>query len=355
MPPFSRSLPAPASPFLTLNHGVAPPQGAAGPLECLQSEGGTHERSPRGAGSGQTHGVGAYHHGRWSMDGKENIRVLLVDDERDFVESTARALGRRGFETQTAGDGTEALRLLEMVGFDAVLLDVKMPGVDGTEVFYEVKRRWPRTAIVMLTGHGTDRHSFELTRGGAAGYLAKPSSIEEIVATLSKAVEEARKDEPEPSDKPPEEPSGLILEPTEPRVLLVDDEAEFLRSMTPALRRRGMEVSTAGNGQEGLDVLAETVVDVVVLDMKMPGLSGMETLKAIKRSWPLVEVIVLTGHPSLETAVEAVKHGAYDFLVKPADVEAVTEKIREAFRKKMGETSEEYKRRMEELLKWRRE
>jgi len=289
------------------------------------------------------------------MDGKENIRVLLVDDEREFVESTARALGRRGFETQTAGDGREALRLLEMVAFDVVLLDVKMPGVDGTEVFYEVKRRWPRTAIVMLTGHSTNQHSFELTRDGAAGYLAKPSNIEEIVATLSKAVEEARKDDPEPQEKPPEEPSGLILEPTEPRVLLVDDEAEFLRSVTPALRRRGMEVSTAGSGQEGLDVLAETVVDVVVLDMKMPGMSGMQALKAIKKEWPLVEVVVLTGHPSLETAVEAVKNGAYDFLMKPADVEAVTEKIREAFRKKMGETSEEYRRRMEELLKWRRE
>jgi DNA-binding NtrC family response regulator len=279
------------------------------------------------------------------MDNKENIRVLLVDDEKDFVESTARALSRRGFETQTAGDGQEAIRLLEMVAFDVVLLDVKMPGVDGTEVFYAVKRRWPRTAIVMLTGHGTDQQSYELTRDGAAGYLAKPCEIEEIVATLTKAMDGARANASQDAEELP----------AEPRVLLVDDEPDFLRSVSPALRRRGMEVSTAGSGQEGLDVLSQAVIDVVVLDMKMPGMGGMEALQVIKKTYPLIEVVVLTGHPSLEAAVEVVKHGAYDFLMKPAEVEALTVKIREAYRRRTGKTTEEYKRRMEELMKWRRE
>lgn len=279
------------------------------------------------------------------MESKEGIRVLLVDDEQEFLQSTAKALGRRGLETQTATDGQEALRLLGMITFDVILLDVKMPGVDGTEVFYEVKRKWPKTAIVMLTGHGTDQQSYELTRDGAAGYLAKPCEIDQIVAVLTKAVEGSREGQPKDEEELP----------AEPRVLLVDDEPDFLRSISPALHRRGMEVSTAGSGQEGLDVLSRAVVDVVVLDMKMPGMGGMETLRAIKKTYPLIEIVVLTGHPSLETAVEAVKHGAYDFLMKPAEVEALTVKIREAYRRRMGKTTEEYKRRMDELMKWRRE
>jgi DNA-binding NtrC family response regulator len=139
------------------------------------------------------------------------------------------------------------------------------------------------------------------------------------------------------------------------RVLLVDDEEEFLASITPVLTRRGLNVATASGGQEGLDTLAKKVVDVMVLDMKMPGMSGMETLREVKKRFPLIEVVVLTGHGSLETAVEAVKAGAYDFLAKPAEVDALTTKIREAYERKLGRTSEDYKRRMEELLKWRRE
>ena len=136
-------------------------------------------------------------------------------------------------------------------------------------------------------------------------------------------------------------------------VLLVDDEAEFLAALTPALERRGMQVSTAGNGREALDALAGAEVDVVVLDLNMPLMAGMETLEEIKRVHPLVEVVVLTGHGSLKNAVEAIRLGAFDFLEKPAEVEGLTVKIREAFDRKMGKTTEEYRRRMEELLKLR--
>lgn len=139
------------------------------------------------------------------------------------------------------------------------------------------------------------------------------------------------------------------------RVLLVDDEPELLASVEPALTRRGMIVACAGGGEEGLQILARQVIDVVVLDMKMPGMSGMDALRAIKKSTPLVEVVVLTGHASLPTAVEALKEGAFDFLSKPAEVEALAAKIREAYERRMGKTSEEHQRRIAELLKLRRE
>ena len=115
------------------------------------------------------------------------------------------------------------------------------------------------------------------------------------------------------------------------RILLVDDEPEFLAVLGARLTRRGYAVLTAGDGAEALAVLdREPNLDVVVLDLRMPGLSGIETLRRIKSARPLLEVIILTGHASVETGIEGIKNGAFDYLLKPCEVEALIEKIDQA-------------------------
>jgi len=121
---------------------------------------------------------------------------------------------------------------------------------------------------------------------------------------------------------------------TPSRILLVDDEKDFVEMLTLRLEETGEEVLQAYSGMESLEKLKETEVDVVILDIKMPGMDGIETLQEIKKRYPLVEVIMLTGHGTIETAVQGMKLGAYDFLIKPADFDDLTTKLNKARERK---------------------
>jgi DNA-binding NtrC family response regulator len=118
-------------------------------------------------------------------------------------------------------------------------------------------------------------------------------------------------------------------------MLLVDDEERFLATTTILLEKRGVDqIRTATNGREALRILREEHVDVVVLDLRMPGMDGMEVLRNIKHEHPMVEVIILTGHASTKSAVDGLKLGAFDYVMKPVDVADLLEKIEQACEKK---------------------
>ena len=114
-------------------------------------------------------------------------------------------------------------------------------------------------------------------------------------------------------------------------VLLVDDEARYLETTSRLLARKGCTVATAASGMEALSLLSKAPAHVVVLDVKMPGMDGHETFRAIRKIHPLVEVILLTGHGTVDSAVEGLKAGAFDYLVKPADIDLLWEKVNEAW------------------------
>ncbi|MDZ7698004.1 MAG: response regulator [Deltaproteobacteria bacterium] len=120
----------------------------------------------------------------------------------------------------------------------------------------------------------------------------------------------------------------------EMKMMLVDDEERFLSTTEKLLLRKGYDVLTATSGTEALEKLRTHNMHVVILDVKMPGMDGIETLKAIKREYPLVEVIMLTGHATVDSAVEGLKAGATDYLMKPTDVEDLIQKAEEAFAKR---------------------
>lgn len=119
------------------------------------------------------------------------------------------------------------------------------------------------------------------------------------------------------------------------KILLVDDEVPFVETMTKRLSKRKMNVVTAFSGEEGLERLNEqNDIEVVILDVKMPGMDGIEALKEMKMRHPLVEVVMLTGHATVESAIEGMKEGAFDYLMKPCDMEQLTSKVTEAATKK---------------------
>ena len=117
-------------------------------------------------------------------------------------------------------------------------------------------------------------------------------------------------------------------------VLLVDDEEDFLETLLKRLLKRRIKATGANSGEEALMILKETPPDVVVLDVRMQGMDGIQTLKEIKKIRPLVEVIMLTGHATLEVAVEGMEAGAFDYLMKPTDVDELLYKLEDAFKRK---------------------
>ncbi len=120
-----------------------------------------------------------------------------------------------------------------------------------------------------------------------------------------------------------------------PFLLLVDDEEPFVETMTKRLTKRNLRVIMAFNGQEALEKIDKNQnLDAVILDVKMPGMDGIETLGEIKKAHPLIEVIMLTGHATVESAIDGMKAGAYDYLMKPCDLEQLMLKVEQATKKK---------------------
>ena len=116
------------------------------------------------------------------------------------------------------------------------------------------------------------------------------------------------------------------------KVLLADDEEEFVSALSERLMLRGIEVDSALNGEEALALMVEKVFEVVILDVMMPGLGGLEVLKQIKSTYPNTQVILLTGHGSTREGIEGMRLGAFDYLIKPVDIEEMLEKMKEAAR-----------------------
>lgn len=114
-------------------------------------------------------------------------------------------------------------------------------------------------------------------------------------------------------------------------VMIVDDEEDFLETLVKRLEKRDLKVIGAKSGEEALELLQESPVDVVVLDVKMPGMDGIEALKEIKRRHPLVEVVLLTGHASTEVAIKGMELGAFDYLMKPIGMDELLYKVQDAY------------------------
>ena len=133
-------------------------------------------------------------------------------------------------------------------------------------------------------------------------------------------------------------------------LMLVDDEDRFLETTKKILNKKGYVVETASSGVEALEKLRTCPAQVVILDVKMPGMDGNQTLVEIKRQFPMVEVIMLTGHATVESAIEGLKSGASDYLMKPADIGEIIEKAEEAFSRRQSLESKIRVARMRQLM-----
>ena len=274
------------------------------------------------------------------------VRLLLVDDEEAFLTSVSRVLNRRNIEVFTACGGKEAFEILRRQEVDVVVLDMKMPGMDGAEVFGEMKHTWPDMPVIILTGHESLSEACQMTKEGVFDYLMKPCDIDALAQKIYEAVEKRAGMDAAKEDGEVASNRGETA-----RVLLVDDERPFLDALKKVLTRRAMEVFTAENGDEALNLLKDTHVDVVVLDIKMPGMDGLDVLRRVKAGPVNREVILLTGHPTVETAMAGMKQGAFEYMIKPPDITRLAELIHKAYQLRMEKLAREQQETIQDILR----
>jgi DNA-binding NtrC family response regulator len=296
------------------------------------------------------------------------IRVLLVDDEEDYVRTMAERMDMRDLESTVALSGEEALDVLETNPPDVIVLDLRMPGMHGMEVLEKVKEEHPHIQVIILTGHGGEKEEKEARRLGAFEYVQKPADLGSLVSTIRgawrrsiQAAKDFIKDQGEEFDRTMtaaalaegglpddarevmERAHGLAREARSQvgkkalKILHVDDEEDYVRTMSERLEMRDMGSDVALNGEEALSMLEGDLPDVMVLDLKMPGLSGLEVLEAVKEKYPSVEVIILTGHGSEKERTEALRLGAFAYLQKPVDIQELMAEVRKAGGPEAGE------------------
>ena len=290
------------------------------------------------------------------------IKLLLVDDERDYARTMAERLAMRDVGSRVAFSGEEALRMVEDDAPDVMVLDLRMPGIDGMGVLERVRKEYPHVQVIILTGHGSEREEREARRLGAFDYLEKPADTHELLKTIraawkkalelfkeshegfSRSMEAAALAEAgapelarERMRRTEKEPGGQVIAGADERgveeglkVLFVDDEEDFVRTMAERMEMRNLGSEVALSGQEALDMLQEDVPDVMVLDLRMPGLDGLEVLRRVKTTHPQVEVVIMTGHGSDQDEEEARRLGAFDYLRKPVEFGQLMETIRSA-------------------------
>lgn len=248
------------------------------------------------------------------------LRMLFVDDEVEFLESMSEALSRRGFVVDDVEDGLTALRLLEDRRYDVVVLDVKMPGIDGEEVYERIRRRHPDLPVILLTGHGTVEQAFRTSKSGLFEYLTKPCEVEKLAAIARCAVEQSQGNG---SDTGTDESI---------RVLLVDDGIGALTAQGVLLQRCNLHTKTAHNILEARQWLRSTDFDVLVADLHALDENGTALVESVRQLRPTCEIIFMADRVSIEEAVESVQRGAFELLLRPLRIEVLVLRIREAAR-----------------------
>lgn len=242
-------------------------------------------------------------------------KVLIVDDDKIIREQLKKELQRNFFSCYEASNGREALEIFNHEDIDIVLLDVKLPDINGLEVLEKIKKKKPDCEIIVMTGFGTQEIAVQSLRRGAIDYIEKPIDIEELNASLGRAQEHLR------------EKKDLAYKNT---ILVLDDDENIVKVLKKAMEKEGYEVFAAYKPKEGLSIIEKHKIDVVITDVAMDGMDGIEVLNRAKRFYQDIEGIVVTGILDQELAVKALRAGAIDYVVKPVNLEELVISVEKA-------------------------
>lgn len=226
----------------------------------------------------------------------EEPTILVVDDNEDLLDTFAMILKRRGFNVETAANGTSAVAKFKDQQFDVTLMDIVMPEMNGVDAFRKIKEIQPEASIILMTAY-TDEDLIQIARDeGVRKIIHKPIRIDQLIEMINEAA----------SSQP---------------ILIIDDDADICETLTKVLKQQGHEVLTAGSGEEAVFIAREKDCQMAFIDVKLPNIDGLETLLRLKEINPDILTVMMTGFrnevkDALDKAQEA---SAITCLYKPFD------------------------------------
>jgi two-component system, NtrC family, response regulator HydG len=223
------------------------------------------------------------------------MRIFIVDDDQDHAESVADILELHGHSVHVSLSGEQAVERYRDQDFDVVLMDVKLPGMNGVETFFEFKKIRSTARVLMMTGYSVEQLVAQAVENGALGVLHKPFAVDQLLQMIEQV-----------------KPRGMVL--------VADDDPNFAASLEPILRRNGYVVEIARNGREALEKALAPGVNCLILDLRMPLLSGLEVYIALRENGTPIPTIFVTGFADEEhAAVLRLQQFTEGLLVKPFD------------------------------------
>ncbi|MFC1580496.1 NAD(P)-binding protein [Thermodesulfobacteriota bacterium] len=267
------------------------------------------------------------------MDDTGKPHILLMEDETSVAKGLQMVLTEEGYAVDLAMTGRSALDTLDHKGFDLLVADLRLPDMDGMEVIKQVKVQKPDTDVIVITGYSNVPSAVEAMKTGVFDYLSKPFTEEEFMATVEKVLKKKKITAPEviPDSAPEDDLSPMEeVETEKPHILLMEDEPSVAQGLQMVLTEEGYDVDVAPTGQSALDTLEQKGFDLLVADLRLPDMDGMEVIKQVKDQKPETSVIVITGYADVSSATEAMRKGVTDYLPKPFTEEAFMATVQRA-------------------------
>jgi two-component system, NtrC family, response regulator HydG len=242
----------------------------------------------------------------------EKLRILIVDDDQRMAGTLKDILNAKGYEADADHSGPEALKRVAQTHFDCILTDIKMPGMNGVDLYKVIKQKQPDIPVVLMTAYSTDKLVKEGLEQGAIASLTKPLDINALLTFFSSLRKERS-------------------------VLIVDDDPKFCKTLGDILKGRGFVV-TEVTDPHGVMERIKPDSQIVLLDMKLNNVGGLEVLKQIKEQYPHLPVILVTGYrDEMKNAIEyAMKIGAHTYLYKPFEIDDLLQHLTEIHRKQLA-------------------
>ncbi len=243
-------------------------------------------------------------------------RILCVDDDLALLDLLQEFFSLQGFEVLTAMNGLEALLQVSRHRPRGILIDLEMPRLGGLDALRRIKRLDPEAVVILISGVPDLLERVNAEELNLAGVFTKPLDLAQISETLARAGVTPASTLPAGSPKEfPREGRSSIRK----RMLVVDDEPEVREVLVEYLQSKGFEALPAGDGEEALRRFVEYHPHIVFLDIQMPGLSGVETLRRIKALGQETCVVMVSGIEDVKTARQTLALGAADYVTKPVD------------------------------------
>lgn len=246
------------------------------------------------------------------------MRILIVDDEIDICRRLERELEKEGHQAEYRTSPLNVLDELKRARragepYHLLLLNIRMPEMDGLTLFSRIREERLGVEVVIITGSHEERIVIEAIRLAARNYLNKPISLDELDAAVSRAHEKVFADRYN---------NGKY------RILVVDDEKELRDRVKRELEKEGYQTTVADTGEECIDYFKKNRVDVVIADIRMPGMGGLEVLERCREITTDFVSIIITGHGNHETAKKSLKLNVYDYLKKPLSLEELITSVK---------------------------